>query len=340
MNKGSSTTVTFCCPACRGALLVRSESYECTLCVLSFPVLFGIPDFRLRSDRYLTLQQEREKASRLNEYAKSHSIDELVRYYYSITDDVPPSLALRYANYVRQGPERASAILAELPAIGADDVLLDLGCGSGGMLVASAQRGISAVGVDIALRWLVICRRQLESLGLDVPLVCADAETLPFPEGTFTQIVAIDVLEHAYDPAALIYSAAGQLKWGGTLWLSATNRFWPGPHPSVGIWAAGLMPRFVRAALVRCVRGVDSLRNVALLSPFEVARACRRAGLIVTHSQPRAIDPRHLVGHGAIMKGACAIYTNMCRMRGIRQLLFAVGPVFQVAASRTRREST
>ena len=320
--------IAFCCPACRGPVSSQADAYRCDACRLDFPVLYGVPDFRLRSDRYLSLEQERLKAARLADFARTHSFADLLTFYYSITDDVPPVLARRYADYAMGGPERAGAVLADLEPFTPTDRLLDLGCGAGGMMVAAARQGVEAVGVDIALRWLVIARKHLESCGLEAALVCADAEALPFVDGGFTRVVAVDVVEHVRDPEAFVAECGRQLAEGGRLWISATNRLWPGPHPSVGLWAAGWLPASVRSARLRRLRGVDSLRFVHLLSPFRVMRACRERGLRILSRRPRAAPG----GQGVVRR----LYAGLARTPGFSALLFVAGPAFQMIAARPR----
>lgn len=326
MSGRAAAMPAFRCPACRGPVSSRPDAYCCEACRVDFPVLHGIPDFRLRSDRYLTLNEEREKAARLAEFARTHSFAELLAFYYSITDDVPPELAGRYSDYAKAGPERARGVLSDLAPFAATDRLLDVGCGAGGMMVAAAGQGVEAVGVDIALRWLVIARKHLESQGLDACLVCADAEALPFADGGFTHVTAVDVIEHARDPEAFVAECARQLTDGGRLWISATNRFWLGPHPAVGLWAAGWLPARIRTARLIHLRGVESLRFVHLLSPFRVVRACRERGLRILGRRPRAVS-----GGGG---GARQIYARLSATPGIRTLLFVAGPAFQMIAAR------
>lgn len=315
----------FRCPACRGGLSSTADAYRCDACDADFPILHGIPDFRLRSDRYLTLEQERAKAARLVDFARTHSFAELLAFYYSITDDVPPERVDQYARYAAAGPERAGVVLADLAPFQAGDRLLDVGCGAGGMMVAAARQGVEAVGLDIALRWLVIARKHLEGLGLDACLVCADAEALPFADGGFTHVAAVDVVEHARDPDALVAECGRQLAVGGRLWISATNRLWLGPHPSVGLWAAGWLPARLRSARLTRRRGVDSLRFVHLLSPFRVMRACRERGLSILSRRPRTVS-----GGGALRQ----TYARLSATPGLRALLFAAGPAFQLIAVR------
>lgn len=322
----------FCCPACAGPLSQGPDAYACAACDLAFPVLFGIPDFRLRPDRYLSLPEEREKARRLHDYAQSHSFEALVAYYYSITDDVAPDLARVYAGYVHDAEARAAPILRDLGPPRPGDRLLDLGCGGGGLLAAAARAGANPVGLDVALRWLVIAQKRLQTLGLHATLVCAEAEHPPFRGAGFSHVVADDVLEHARDPERLLGQAAAQLAPGGRLWVSASNRFWIGPNPSVGLWGAGFLPRRLRSALLRRRRGVDSLRHVRLVSPFSVARVLRGQGLDLVDRGPKVIDPRRLAGRGGLLRAAGRVYAALCRTPGLRQALFAAGPAFQIQA--------
>jgi 2-polyprenyl-3-methyl-5-hydroxy-6-metoxy-1,4-benzoquinol methylase len=327
----------FVCPACAGALEAAPERYRCPACARDYPVLFGIPDFRLRPDRYLSLEAEREKAGRLAAYARDHSFDELVAHYYAVTDDVPPALAGAYAAYVREAEARAALMLDDLEPFGPDDMILDLGCGAGGLEAAAAGRGLAVVGLDIALRWLVIARKRLDEAGRPAVLVCADAEAPPFPPGRFSRVVAADLLEHVEDPPALVAAAARQLRPGGALWLSAANRLWPGPHPSTRLWAAGYWPRRLRSALLRNLRGVDSLRAAGFVSPFGVARACRAAGLEVTSGAPLAVDPARLKARGGLLARAALLYARLSRTPGVRALLYAAGPAFQLVARKPAR---
>lgn len=318
----------FQCPACRAPVSLQPGAYRCDACDANFPILHGIPDFRLRSDRYLSLTEEREKAARLADFARTRSFTELLAFYYSITEDVPPELAGQYSEYAKAGPARAGAVLADLAPFQVGDRLLDIGCGAGGLMVAAARRGVDAVGVDIALRWLVIACKHLESRGLEACLVCADAEALPFADGGFTHVVATDVIEHSYDPEAFVAECGRQLAEGGRLWISATNRLWLGPHPSVGLWSAGWMSASLRTARLTRLRGVDSLRFVHLLSPFRVMRACREHGLHILSRRPRAV-----AGGGG---GARQIYARLSATPGIRTILFVAGPAFQMIAARPK----
>lgn len=339
MSEQAAFAPELCCPACGGALSADAAAFRCLACARVFPVLYGVADFRLAPDAYLSLDEEREKAGRLHVFGKTHGFDELLAYYYQITDDVPPQLASVYGAYVRGGPERADPILDDV-ASGPDTRLLDLGCGAGGLIVAARRRGLGAVGVDIALRWLVICRKRLEELGVDATLICAQAEHLPFKPGAFTAVVAADLLENTADPDAVIASAARQLRAGGGLWLSSNNSRWLGPHPASGVWAAGLIPEEMRAAILRRSRGVDSLRHITLISPGRAARAVEATGLKIVDLRPLRIASKSGAGRSGFAGLAISLYRRLGEMPVARDILYAFGPAFELRATRLNGEAS
>lgn len=325
--------IPFVCPSCKGGLDADADSHTCRACDRNYPILFGIPDFRLRPDRYLTLEQERAKARRLHEFGATATFDELVGFYYSITDDVPPDLARVYQDYIRRGPARGRQILADLAP--AEGTLLDIGCGSGGLLVAAAGQYRSTVGVDIALRWLVICQKQLADRGIAAHLVCADAESLPFPTGCATQVVAADLIEHVHDVGGTLAEIGRTLAPGGKLWLSAANRFCPGPHASTRIWAIGFLPRRARSALLRAIKGVDLLRFTNMVSPGQLTRELHVCGLAISWQQPKPLPAGEIgIQERPVDRYLKAGYRLALRAPALNRLLLRVGPAFEMLSVR------
>jgi len=43
----------FCCPLCKGGLRDDQAAYYCAACEKRFPVVLGIPDFRVFPDPYI-----------------------------------------------------------------------------------------------------------------------------------------------------------------------------------------------------------------------------------------------------------------------------------------------
>lgn len=316
------------CPGCRSRVERQSETYACGKCNRVYPILFGIPDFRLRGDRYLSLDDEREKARRLYEFGQGHDFKQLVAHYYSITDDVPGHLEPIFRDYVLNASQRSIPALRALAPNGGRS-LLDLGCGSGGAVVAGQAFFKYRTGSDVALRWLVIARKRLEETGSTAILVCADAESLPFERETFSHVLASDLLENMSSPAAAIRSSASVLEPGGRLYLSSSNSRWIGPHPATGVWAAGLLPTGLRAAFLRRRHGTDLLRAVNLVSPASVRRMARTAGLRQVEAGPFLPDSGQFAGRSVLFRFFAAFYSRLAKRTLFRTALLHWGPAFQ-----------
>jgi SAM-dependent methyltransferase len=320
----------FVCPACKSELEHSNDSYTCTPCGRQYPVLFGIPDFRLRPDRYLTIEQDRHKAGRLHEYARSASFGELIRFYYTITDDIPPELAVRYQAYVHNSPEQARNTIARFDPDPGQSNLLDMGCGAGGFLVTASGCFKSMAGLDIALRWLVICRKRLDEKGIQASLVCADAEQPPFADGGFSHVVATDLVEHVHSVDATIRQCWSQLEAGGQFWLSATNRYCIGPHPVTRIWGIGYLPETWRRVILLKLRGVDSLRHTNLVSPTQIRQLCRQAGFLLLESGPRKFGTEKISTYPLHDRVLMRLYRLMLKFALFRVILQFVGPAFEM----------
>lgn len=320
--------VTFCCPACRSSVVLRADAYECAACARLYPILFGIPDFRLRSDRYLSLEEERTKAEKLHEAAQTRSFAQLLEYYYEITDDVTPAAASKFTAYALEGARRAAFALDDFGHVDPHGSLLDLGCGSGGGVLAARGRFAHIVGVDIAMRWLIIARKRLEEAGHSATLVCADIESPPFADKQFSHILALDVIEHVYGVEPSIRALSRQLRPDGKLWMSASNRNWLGPHPATGIWAAALRGSGSRS-ISNGTRSYDPLRYVTLITPAKLREACERAGLDVIDVKPlRIFDERAEGLKATLLMGYAAARQNPVAAG----ILAHWGPLFQMVA--------
>lgn len=321
------------CPKCKKDIEKNQRFYRCMACNIDYPVLFGIADFRLRSDRYLTLEQERLKAGRLFEKGMQSSFEELLEFYYRITDDVPEELAIRYQAYVLNAPAQAKSTVAALSPE-SNATLLDVGCGSGGLLLAAANHYQCVAGIDIALRWLVIAQKRLEEAGVSCTLICADVESLPFKEGSFNHVVAGDLLEHVYDIKPALKEITSQLPIGGKLWLSASNRYFIGPNSLTRIWGIGLLPKTLRTWLLLKIRGVDSLRFTNLVSPLYI-KSLLADGYDLLRAGPRNVEFDASLNYPFQDRLLISIYRKLIKFAPLRFLLLLFGPAFEMTFIRT-----
>lgn len=245
------------CPACRGEVEAGAGLFRCLACAAAYPVRYGIPDFRLWPDPYISVAAELTKIEKLLAPAGA-SFRELLTRYYSLSPENPPELNVHYIAAMERSVTRGAALIRKLheaaPKL-SNDRFLDLGCGTAGLAVAATKEFREVAGVDVALRWLVIGRQRLNETGADarrVPLICANAEALPFRSATFTAVIGDAVIEHVRDSARMRDETIRVLAGDGAFFFTTNNRFSILPEPHVRILGFGLLPRrwMEKAALV------------------------------------------------------------------------------------------
>lgn len=94
--------------------------------------------------------------------------------------------------------------------------LLDIGCGTGGLLEILAPRIEEGLGVDASRDMLALARTRLAERGLSrIAVRQADMYRLPLPDAAFDAVTLQMVLHYAEDPAIALAEAARVLRPGG-----------------------------------------------------------------------------------------------------------------------------
>ena len=76
---------------------------------------------------------------------------------------------------IREDPENGEIkALHETVGTFSGKRVLEIGCGTGGFLIAARQKYEHVVGMGVAFRWLIIAKKRLSELGLHVPLILSD----------------------------------------------------------------------------------------------------------------------------------------------------------------------
>lgn len=315
-----------------------SAAYHCHGCHRRYPIVCGIPDFRLSPDPYISFEDEYDKARRLSEEAERCSLEALVRFYWQITPDVPRPMAERFIRYALTAEERADPCLATMDNRAADARAggqwtgarcLDVGCGTGGFLMAARERFDALVGVDIALRWLVIARKRLARVGNNLTLVCCSADALPFPNGSFDAVVGLHLLEHTADPQSVLCDTVRTLERDGWCYFSTPNRFSLGLEPNVRVWGVGFVPRSVASRYVMLWKGI-AYRNIRLLSSVELGRMLARSDLGAWSMSPAPLAQCEQQTLPGPARRIVRLYHLLREVPVVRHLLLAVGPLLQV----------
>jgi SAM-dependent methyltransferase len=116
-------------------------------------------------------------------------------------------------------PESRLGVLGEVA--GRD--VLELGCGGAQWSTALARRGARPVGLDLSERQLGHARRLMRETGISFPLVHADAERVPFADGSFDIVFADHGAFSFADPHRTLPEAARVLRGGGLLAFSHSS---------------------------------------------------------------------------------------------------------------------
>ncbi len=125
-----------------------------------------------------------------------------------------------------------SEALVGAVGLGGDADVLDVGVGNGNTAVLAAKAGARVVGVDITPAQLEHARARCRAEGVDVDLREADAEALPFDDGSFDFVVSVFGVIFAPGATRATEELARVCRPGGTVamtaWLQGgwSGRFW------------------------------------------------------------------------------------------------------------------
>lgn len=115
--------------------------------------------------------------------------------------------------------ERDARLLGEV----AGTRILEVGCGSAPCARWLTGRGATVIGLDLSTGMLRHARAMAERTGIEVPLIQAGAEALPFADESFDLACsAFGAVPFVADSAAVMREVARVLRPGGR-WVFATN---------------------------------------------------------------------------------------------------------------------
>ncbi|QEY23809.1 bifunctional 2-polyprenyl-6-hydroxyphenol methylase/3-demethylubiquinol 3-O-methyltransferase UbiG [Neisseria animalis] len=155
--------------------------------------------------------------------------------------------------------------------------VLDVGCGGGILAESMAKRGAAEVtGIDMAEKSLATATAHAaaEQVG-NIAYRCVRVEDLAaeMPH-SFDVVTCMEMMEHVPDPAAIVRACAELVKPDGMVFFSTINRN-PKSYLHLIVGAEYVL-NFVP-------KGTHDWQK--FITPAELARMCRQAGLDVTDSK-------------------------------------------------------
>lgn len=166
--------------------------------------------------------------------------------------------------------------------------LLDVGCGTGRVLAALEEEGLSVCGLEVQLEGLRYARKRTNA-----PLICLDAIDMPFVE-QFDVVSLCDVLEHVEDELALLRSCKKALRAGGLLLVTvpASMKLWSRFDELDGHKRRYTKP-LLRSVIEQAGFGIISIEYFnALLFPFQYAY--RKGGSLLGRAKVAGMDDREV----------------------------------------------
>ena len=322
-----------CCPQCKGNVFQKEGAFVCDVCKRRFPIIEGIPDFRVFGDPYLGFEEDYKRSKLIAEEARKSNFHELLLFYWSHVPETPDKLRKRFVQGALLSEAKAKGILKELALFSKDQVktnpkVLELGCGTGGFLVEAAKTYFSVIGIDIAFRWLIVARKRFEESEMKIPLICCCAEYLPFPNGSFNWVVASATLEHTCYPSKVIAESHRVLGETGIFFLSTPNRYSLTVEPHVCLWGVGFLPRCWMQRYVHALRGVD-YKKIRLLSYFELKKLLGQVFSRVKFSPPY-LDDSLLIHLSHWRRFQVEVYLFIRQLPIFKGLLLLWGPLYTV----------
>jgi 2-polyprenyl-3-methyl-5-hydroxy-6-metoxy-1,4-benzoquinol methylase len=156
------------------------------------------------------------------------------------------------------GRDELDAAAMHLPAPQPGARVLDVGCGSGVLLARMKSLGWDVQGVEVDPEAVEAGKRR------GVPVRLGTLHEQKFPDNHFDAVHSAHVIEHVYDPVALLAECRRILKPGGTLVILTPNTASWGHRQFGSAWL-----------------NLDPPRHLVLFSESTLRQAAEKAGLVV-----------------------------------------------------------
>ncbi len=131
--------------------------------------------------------------------------------------------------------------------------ILDVGSGRGKFLLAMAERGFAAYGVETNPAYIAEAEKDARARGLNVTFLQGKGEELPLPNAYFDFVNCAEVTEHVENPEKLCQEIFRVLKTKGKCYISFHNRFGIYDY-HYHLWGINWLPRAWTEPILKLLR--------------------------------------------------------------------------------------
>lgn len=205
------------CPNCHGSIVDHGADAKCAACGARFTVLDNVPLMTPGTSETVKADM-REFWGKGYEYRFSEFEKHLT------PDVLREQLRVGAAESASEQHFIGHEITAETIK---DKLCLEIGCGGGGHSLILGVFGAEIVATDLCVERTLPAARKIAMLGLNGDAVQADAEFLPFKDGSFDVVFSQGVLHHTPRTDVALAHVLRVLKPGGKAYIGlyARNSF-------------------------------------------------------------------------------------------------------------------
>ncbi len=171
--------------------------------------------------------------------------------------------------------------------------LLEVGFGMGTALFQFASSGAIVSGIDLSPEHLRIARQRFSAYGMGADLRLADAEDLPFEDGTFDVVYTFGVIHHTPDTQKAVNEIHRVLKPGGRAIIGVYQRYSAFYLFSVLLDSYLLRLRFLRESYRRTLSRIE-YRQHSSACPMIKLYSRRSLRRLLHHFREVRIECAHL----------------------------------------------
>ena len=186
-----------------------------------------------------------------------------------------------YEHFIGRWSTRLAAPFLEFSGIQPGWRVLDVGCGTGALTAALAERGSTAVGIDASETYLAAARRRRS--GPSITYEQGDVRRMPYPDALFDACVSTLVLDIIPEFDQVVREMRRVTRPGGVV-ASGVFDFWGGFSASALIYDTGS----VLDQSIRTLR--DDVRAHPLVRASGQAEVWRSTGLVSVVEEPIVIS--------------------------------------------------
>lgn len=165
-------------------------------------------------------------------------------------------------------------------------IISDFGSGMGGLVVRLQQEGLKVFGIDYCFDYCVIAKLRGMRSSIQTQVLNAQGEFVPLKDQSLDVILCYEVIEHVFDPVALLGEIRRTVRPHGTVFIAVPNR-WSLYDHHYHLWGINYLPRrFAEWLIVRLSRekgndltaGQQKLSEMHYYSYFSFISLCKNIG--------------------------------------------------------------